>query len=79
VFGRLELGGYTVEVMGGFHLHDGAGWREVVPRSRAEMRIGAALIYAPSIQELIEMCRLFGRPKDMQRQKLLEALQTRSG
>jgi hypothetical protein len=79
VFGRLELGGYTVEVMGGFHVHDGAVWREVVPRSRAEMRVGAALIYAPSIQELIEMCRFFGRPKDMERERLLKALESRSG
>lgn len=72
VFGRLCLGGYPVEVMAGFHVHDGAGWREVVAESRMPMLGGA--IFVPSVAELIAMCRLFGRPKDAERERLLLAL-----
>jgi hypothetical protein len=74
VFGRLELSGYTVEVMGGFYVCDGAEWREVMPRSRTAFRVGGAELFAPSVEELIEMCRLFGRPKDAEREQLLRAL-----
>lgn len=79
VLGRLELCGYTLEVMGGFHVHDGAGWRELSPRSRVAIRIGDAELCVPSVEELIEMCRLFGRPKDAERERLLERLKNRSG
>jgi hypothetical protein len=78
VFGRLELSGYTVEVMGGFHVHDGAEWREVRPQSRIALRVGSAELFVPSVAELIEMCRLFGRAKDAERERLLRALDRHS-
>ncbi len=78
VFGRLFCGGYTVEVMGGFHVHDGASWREIAPSSRQVIRLAGAALYVPSVEELIELCRLFGRPKDDERAKLLRSLRTRS-
>lgn len=74
VFGRVRLGGYTVEVFGGFHVHDGAGWRELVPESRVARTIGESIVFVPSSAELIGMCRLFGRPKDWERERLLRAL-----
>ena len=74
VFGQFRCGDYTVEVMGGFYVCDGAEWREVMPRSRTAFRVGGAELFAPSVEELIEMCRLFGRPKDAEREQLLRAL-----
>ncbi|WP_431850672.1 hypothetical protein [Allosphingosinicella sp.] len=74
VFGRLELDDYAVEVMGGFHVHDGESWREVVPSSRVEVRLEDTELFVPCVEELIGMCRLFGRPKDVERERLLAAL-----
>jgi hypothetical protein len=79
VFGRWICGSYTVEVMGGFHVRDGADWRELVPSSRAGFAVGATRLFAPSVEELIGICGLFGRPKDFQRQMLLEEPRLRSG
>ena len=74
VFGQLRLGRYTVEVMGGFHVHDGAKWCPVVPASRVLAQLGHAELFVPSVADLVAMCRLFGRPKDAQREGLLLAL-----
>jgi hypothetical protein len=79
VFGRLVCGGYTVEVMGGFHVRDGADWLEVRPQSRIAFRVGGVELFAPSVEELIDMCRLFGRPKDAERGIILKELNDRSG
>ncbi len=73
VFGRLECGGYEVEVMGGFHVHDGVEWRAVRPRSRIACLFQSAELFVPPVDELVEMCRLFGRPKDEERERLLQA------
>jgi hypothetical protein len=59
VFGRWSARAYIVETMGGFHV-DG---RELVPQTR----IARGGLYIPSVAELIEMCELFGRPKDAER------------
>ena len=74
VFGRFQAGGYSVEVMGGFHVHDGSDWREIVPQSRETVRVRDTELFVPSVLELIEMCRLFGRPKDAERKWLLRNL-----
>lgn len=71
VFGRIRLGGYTVEVFGGFHVLAGGAWRELVPGSRVAMPIEEKALFIPSVAELIGMGRLFGRPKDAEREELL--------
>jgi hypothetical protein len=74
VFGQWQCRGYTVEVLGGFHVHDGTRWREVVPRDRVAVSLIGAVLFVPSLDDLIEMCRLFGRPKDAERERLLRSL-----
>lgn len=74
VFGRCACGGFAVEVMAGFHVHDGADWRELVPSSRVPVRVGEATLFVPAVDELIWMCELFARPKDLERARLLRRL-----
>jgi hypothetical protein len=76
VFGSLALGGFPVEVMSGFHVRDGGRWRELVPRSRIRTDVGGAALFIPSVHELIEMCSLFARPKDRERERLLREVLT---
>jgi hypothetical protein len=66
VFGRWQAGAFAVEVMGGFHVNG----RELVPVSR----VAAAGLFVPPVEELIAMCELFGRPKDVERAARLRAL-----
>jgi hypothetical protein len=50
----------------------------VRPQSRIALRVGSAELFVPSVAELIEMCRLFGRAKDAERERLLRALDRHS-
>lgn len=74
VFGRWQAGSYKVEVMAGFHVRADGRWREVVPSSRCAVRVGDAELFVPSVDELVAMCRLFGREKDAERERLLLSL-----
>lgn len=62
------------DLMARFHVRSAAGWREIVPATRLAVETPAGVFYVPAIAELIEMCRLFDRPKDHERRRLLEAL-----
>jgi hypothetical protein len=62
--------------MSGFHVRDGGRWRELVPRSRIRTDVGGAALFIPSVHELIEMCSLFARPKDRERERLLREVLT---
>jgi hypothetical protein len=74
VFGRWEAGPLAVEVTGGFHVRTVEGWREFVPKNRALVSAAGASWPVPTVPGLIEMGRLFGRPKDLARVAALEAL-----
>ena len=70
-FTRVPAVPLAIELMAGFHVRVGSAWREVRPASRQAIQVGSALLYVPSVRELIEMGRLFGRPKDREREALL--------
>ena len=74
LFARRPLGGFTLEVMAGFHVREGKDWSDYVPQGRCEVRLGDALLYTPGIGGLVAMCALFGRPKDLERKRLLERI-----
>lgn len=63
-----------VDIMAGFHVLDGATWQRIEPSTRIAMPLGSVTLYAPAITELIEHCRLFGRPKDRARATILQQL-----
>ena len=71
VFGQWMAPPLMVEIMAGFHVATASGWTEVLPRTRVPIGVEEATIYVPRRDELAEMLRLFGRPKDDERIRLL--------
>jgi len=71
VFGTWYDPPLPIEVMGGFSLNTGNGWRPVLLKSREERRVEGHDFYVPSVGELKELLRSFGRPKDIERALLL--------
>jgi hypothetical protein len=67
VFGRWTMLPLPVEIMGGFQIRTQEGWRPLVPATREPFPVDGRTLYVPSRRELIEICRLFGRPKDLAR------------
>jgi hypothetical protein len=71
LFGRWESPPLVVEIMAGFHVATSAGWAEVLPRTRVPIFVDERMVYVPDRAELAEMLRLLGRPKDLERVRLL--------
>jgi hypothetical protein len=71
LFGRWETPPLVAEIMAGFHVATSAGWAGVLPRTRVPVLVGGSVVYVPDRAELAEMLRLFGRPKDLERARLL--------
>lgn len=71
LFGRWETPPLVVEIMAGFHVETAGGWTEVLPRTRVPVFVEGAVVYVPEREELAGMLRLFGRPKDLERVRLL--------
>jgi hypothetical protein len=63
-----------VDIMAGFHVLGADGWQEIRPVTRIALPFGGTTLPIPSIPELIEHCRLFGRPKDLARAAILQRL-----
>ena len=74
LFGVWQADGIRVEVMAGLQLRDGGCWQDVVPGRRARVTLGDDLLYTPGLDGLIELCRLFDRPKDRARIRVLHGL-----
>jgi hypothetical protein len=71
LFGRWETPPSVVEIMAGFYVATAAGWTEVLPRTRVPVLVEGAVVYGPARVELAGLLRLFGRPKDLERARLL--------
>ena len=74
VFGRLPYRPLSVEVFGGFHVREGATWREVRPLTRVAVAVPAGSVFVPALPDLIDITRLLGRAKDLARAEMLSAL-----
>lgn len=72
VFGTWTRPPLPVEAFGGFEVAVGGEWRQVALSSRKAVTVGGARIYLPSAEELVRLLRSFGRPKDLERAKILE-------
>jgi len=70
IFAKAKISPLPIEIMAGFEVRAGDGWRAILPRTR--MAIGG--VFVPTAVEQAEICRLFGRPKDLARIGALEAL-----
>jgi hypothetical protein len=74
LFARWSAPPLPVDIMAGFHALAADGWQPVRPATRLAKPIGGAILYVPSIPELIGHCTLFGRPKDRARATILQRL-----
>lgn len=60
-----------VEIMADLYVgHDG-GWQRVAPTTRQPVPVGGETVYVPERWEMIALLHRFGRPKDLQRARLL--------
>jgi hypothetical protein len=59
--------------MGGFSLATDRGWQEVSLATREEITVGTTRVFVPSPEELVDLLRLFGRPKDHERAEILRS------
>ncbi len=73
VFGTWSKPPVPVEVFGGFELVTDGGWRSVVLTSRQAISVGHSRVFVPSADELVRLLHGFGRPKDLERARLLES------
>jgi len=60
-----------VDLMAGFEHRVGDVWHPVWPATRQAITIGTAIIYVPERDELRRIIAGFGRPKDLERARLL--------
>lgn len=74
IFATWEAPPYRIELFAGFHVREGQGWRELVPETREARAVNGVALFLPAVPELIAWGRLFGRPKDREREPLLAAL-----
>jgi hypothetical protein len=71
VFGRWDEPPLPVEIMGGFEFAAEDGWERVWPLSRQRVLVGGHALFVPSAGELGAILLKFGRPKDLDRARLL--------
>lgn len=62
-----------VDLMAGFEHRVGEAWHPVRPATRQAVTVGAATVYVPERNELKRIIESFGRPKDLERARLLAA------
>ncbi|HEX6661198.1 MAG TPA: hypothetical protein VF067_04950 [Sphingomicrobium sp.] len=74
VFGTWRDPPLPVEVFAGFSLADSKGWHPVLLESRQAVSVAGRTLYVPSIGELHRLLLSFGRPKDLDRARLLASL-----
>lgn len=63
-----------VDLMAGFEHRVGDTWHAVRPVTRQAITISTATVYVPERDELRNIIEGFGRPKDLERARLLAAL-----
>jgi len=74
VFGHWRGAALPVDIMGDFEACSAGVWRRIQPQTRDHFDIAGRSLYAPARAELIELLRMFGRPKDLARADALFAL-----
>ena len=74
VFGQILTTPVPLDVMAAMDVRAGGEWTPVCFSTRVPVAVDDFTVFMPSIAEQIETCRLFGRPKDLQRAEMLERL-----
>jgi hypothetical protein len=71
VFGIWSEPPVSVEIFGGFSVRTDERWRELSLTTRQPVTVAGTCLYVPSAEELVRVLHLFGRPKDLERARLL--------
>jgi hypothetical protein len=74
VFGQILTPPVPVDVMAEMDVRDGGDWTAVTFQTRLPVDVDGATVFIPTVSEQIANCRLFGRPKDLERAARLETL-----
>lgn len=74
VFGQILTTPIPLDVMAEMDVRSGGDWTRVTFETRMPVAVEDFTVFTPSLNEQIATCRLFGRPKDLQRAELLENL-----
>lgn len=74
IFAKAQIAPLPIEIMSGFEVMTGGAWSPVRLKTRVAVRHGAGTVFIPAVAEQVEICRTFGRPKDLARIPALEAL-----
>ena len=73
VFGVWSEPPIAVEVFGGFSFATRGQWRALSLATREPVKIKGATVYVPAADELVRVLHSFGRPKDIDRARLLRS------
>lgn len=74
VYGTITTAPLPIDVLGGFAVRSNDQWRPVTLQSATQMAFPFGVVQLPSLPELIATTRQLGRPKDLARVRILEAL-----
>tara|TARA_R110002124_G_scaffold10312_2_gene51607 strand:- start:64 stop:534 length:471 start_codon:yes stop_codon:yes gene_type:complete len=74
VFGQILTTPVPVDVMANMDVRDGGDWTPVTFQTRIPVNVDGTTVFIPAVSEQIDTCRLFGRPKDLERAARLETL-----
>ena len=74
IFAKAQIAALPIEIMAGFEAFSDGAWAPVLPATRQALDWQGRRLFTPSAAEQAAICRRFGRPKDLARVALLEAL-----
>lgn len=74
VFGQILTTPVPIDVMAAMDVRAGSDWTRVAFETRTPVGLGDLTVFIPAPAEQVAVCRLFGRPKDLDRAARLEAL-----
>jgi hypothetical protein len=74
VFAQILTTPVPVDVMADMDVRSAGEWTRLAFASRLPVATESGVVYIPGVAEQIATCRLFGRPKDLQRADRLEKL-----
>lgn len=67
IWARWMAPPFAVDLMTGLQVRTGERWTRVAPGTRQAVNVDGRTLYVPARRELIDILRLFGRPKDLER------------
>ena len=73
VFGTWRDPPLPVEIFADFSIAEGGGWRRVTLQTREPATVAGRTLFVPAREELHALLVSFGRPKDLERARLLMA------